>query len=252
MRRLLLTGEVKNLVKTLLHPGLLVMKTNLFALGLMGAGALLPVCGHAQGRSFITADAGPYTKFEIGPTFQTDGTLTKFTGIPGGSAINYDVGFNFDVAVGYAFNKYFSVEGEFGWNGNQISSVQGVSQQSTDLYNVPFVANVVLQYPIARTRVVPYLGGGVGGSVSVFDTDAFSNGAVTLVGSTSDFVLAYQAFAGVRIEINETMFAGVGYKYFATGDSTFSYESVFGGPDVDIGVSGGGTHMVLFSFNWKF
>jgi opacity protein-like surface antigen len=227
------------------------MRNNALPLALIAA-AVVPVCSPAQNRRFITQDAGPYSKFEVGPSFQTDGTLSQFTGIPGGSRIDYDVGFNFDAAIGYAFNKWIAVEGEFGWSANEINSAQGVSQQNTFLYNVPFMANLVLQYPIPATRLVPYLGGGLGGSLSIFDTDAFSNGSVTVVGDTSDFVFAYQAFAGLRFEINETMFVGIGYKYLGTADSTFSYDSVFGGPDVHLGVSGVGAHMVLFSFVWKF
>jgi len=228
------------------------MKTYTLALATIAATMLAPVHTLAQGRSLITADAGLYSKFEIGPSFQQDGTLSQFTGLPGGAKIDYDVGFNFDAAVGYALNKWLAVEGEFGWNANQIGSAQGVSFQSTYFYNLPFMANVVLQYPIRRTRLVPYLGAGVGGSVSIFDTDAFSNGLVTLVGSDSDFVFAYQAFAGLSFEINENMFAGVGYKYLGTSDSSFSYEAAFGGPDADLSISGVGTHMILFSFIWKF
>ena len=215
------------------------------------AALLSPSVGSAQ-RSFITADAGPYTKFDVGPTFSQDGQITKFSGFPDGNNISYDVGFAFDAAIGYAFNKWVAVEGEFGWSGSKMDSVQGIQQNDTFLYNVPFLANVVLQYPIHRTRLIPYLGGGVGGSVSIFDTDYFSNGAVTIVGNESDFVFAYQAFAGLRVEINENMSAGVGYKYFATTDSTFSFDSAFGGPNLDLGISGARTHMVLFSFDWKF
>ena len=227
------------------------MKTT-FPACLIAVALLAPLMGVAQNRSFITADGGLYSKFEIGPTFRPDGEVTKFGGFSTGNTISYDVGFDFDMAIGYAFNKWVSVEGEFGWNGNQISGVQGFQLQDTYLYNVPFIANIVFQYPIRRTRLIPYAGGGGGGSVSIFDTDLFSNGAVTLVGNESDFVYAYQAFAGVRFEINDKMSAGLGYKYFGTGDSSYSFESTSGGPDFNLGVSGGGVHMVLCTFNWKF
>jgi len=213
---------------------------------------LLPSLSRGAQRSFITADASPYTRFELGPTFLQDGEITKFTGFPNGNNISYDVGFAFDAAIGYAFNKWVSVEGEFGWNGATMNHVQGIQESDTLLYNAPFLANVVLQYPIKRTRLIPYLGGGVGGSVSVFDTDLFSNGAVSIVGSDAQVVFAYQAFAGLRVEINEQMSAGIGYKYFATSDPTFSFDSAFGGPNLDLGISGARTHMVLFSFNLRF
>ena len=225
---------------------------NRIALSSLLAASLLPALCQGAQRQFITADAGPYTKFEIGPTFQQDGEITKFTGFPDGNNISYDVGFAFDAAIGYAFNKWVSVEGEFGWNGASIDRAQGIQESDTFLYNAPFLVNAVFQYPIPRTRVVPYVGGGVGGSVAVFDTDIFSNGSVTLVGNDATVVFAYQAFAGVRFEINENMSAGIGYKYFGTTDSTFSFDAAFGGPDLELGISGVSTHMVLFSFNVKF
>ena len=178
--------------------------------------------------------------------------MTEFGGFATGSGVSYDVGFAFDATFGYAFNKWFSVEGEFGWNGNGISQAQGIQEQNTYVYEIPFLVNVGFQLPLPRTKLVPYVGAGVGGSASVFDTDLYSNGATTVVGSESDFVLAYQAFAGVRYEINEQMFAGLGYKFFATGSPTYSFDAAFGGPDFDVGFSGARTHMVMFSFVWKF
>jgi opacity protein-like surface antigen len=226
------------------------MKT--FRVASLFAFLLFPALCHGSQRSFITADASPYAKFEVGPAFLQDGEITKFSGFPNGNNISYDVGFAFDAAVGYAFNKWVSVEGEFGWNGAQVNSAQNIQQSDTFIYNVPFIANVVLQYPIPHTRIVPYIGGGAGGSASIFDTDYFSNGAVTIIGNEAEVVFAYQGFAGVRVEINDSMSAGIGYKYFGTTNPTFSFDAAYGGPNLDLGISGAKTHMVLFSFNMKF
>lgn len=213
-----------------------------------------PTAALAQNRAFITGDAGPYLKFELGPTFTEDGEITEFTGGGEGGRIDYYTGFNFDAAIGFAFNKYISTEFEFGWNGNEIHSAQFLAEEDSFLYSVPFLANLVLQGPIplGHSNLVPYVGGGVGGSTTIFDTDGFSNGAVTLFGSSSDVVFTYQAFAGVRYDINEQMSAGVGYKYFVGEDSRFEYDGLFGDPDAHLGISGVRSHMVLFQFNWKF
>jgi opacity protein-like surface antigen len=227
------------------------MKTILLA-GVGAALVLAATPGFAQFRNFVTSDAGMYSRFEMGPTFRQNGDMTDFGGFPTGNGVSYDVGFAFDAVFGYAFNKWFGLEGEFGWNGNTINSVQGIQEQDTYVYEVPFLANVAFQIPLPRTKLIPYLGGGVGGSWSIFDTDLYSNGAATVVGNESDFVLAYQAFAGLRYEINEQMSAGVGYKFFATGSPTYSFEPAFGGPDFDVGFTGSRSHMILFSFVWKF
>jgi opacity protein-like surface antigen len=92
---------------------------------------------------------------------------------------------------------------------------------------------------------------GAGGSATIFDTDSFSNGAITLFGDDSDVVFAYQAFAGVRFDLNERMSLGIRYKYFATEDSSYRFDSSFG-PPVRLGIEGVRTHLVTVSFNLKF
>jgi opacity protein-like surface antigen len=101
--------------------------------------------------------------------------------------------------------------------------------------------------------VVPYIGGGVGGSATIFDTDGLSNGAVTVVGSDTDVVFAYQGFAGLRFVINTQMSAGAGYKYFASEGSSYRFESLFCcGPDLHIRFEGVSIHMATFNFTLKF
>lgn len=207
----------------------------------------------AQHGGFINREGGPYFRAAAGVSLTEEGQVTQFT--PGGSggAIDFDPGFNANIAVGFAFNQYFGLELEFGGSGGKIHSVKGLSIQDTFFYQAPFLANVVLQYPVPRTIMVPYLGAGAGGSVTAFDTDVFSNGTATLYGSDSDFVFAWQFFAGVRFDLNEHMSLGGGYKYFATGDSSFSYPSYpFPGPDAHLGIEGTRSHMILFVFNMKF
>ena len=213
---------------------------------------LTPSSSPAQQRSFITRDAGPYFRFDLGPTFTEDGRLTELGSGSGGNEVRYDTGFTFDASAGYAFNNWVAAELQLGTTWNEIDSVEGVRMNDTFLFNVPIMANVILQWPIPRTRLVPYLGGGVGGSTTVFDTDGFDDGVVTLVGSDSDFVFAWQGFAGLRFEINERMFLGLAYKYLATGDSSYEYEALFGGPDFDLGIEGTRSHTVTFSFSMKF
>jgi len=208
----------------------------------------------AQGLRFSTEGAGPYFRADVGPSFFQDGRLNKFGGSTR-SDVEFETGFAVDAAVGYAFNKYLAADFEFGFVGADIESVPGFFvNDNTLLYNAPFLANVTLSYPIPRTIVTPYIGAGVGGSVTVFDTDGFGNSTDAVFGDDSDVVFAWQAFAGLRFDLNKQVSLGVGYKYFNTEDSSFSYPPLFPGtgPDFGVGFDGVHSHSVLFTFQMKF
>jgi opacity protein-like surface antigen len=212
-----------------------------------------------QHRSFITQDAGPYWRVDVGSAIAQDNHLTDFAGLTSGNKIRYDVGFAFDAALGYAFNKWVAAELETGWTWNAIDSIQGLQVDDTSFSTIPIFANVVLQYPIPRTLVVPYIGAGVGGAATIFDTDGVfyqtGSGGLGFFGTSSDFVFAYQGFAGVRIQLNDQMQLGVGYKYLATDRSTFGEDTdyyYYYGPELHLGVSSQAIHMALLTFTFKF
>jgi opacity protein-like surface antigen len=197
--------------------------------------------------------AGPYCRFELGPSVFQDGRLTQFGG-PASSTVEYDVGFAGSAAFGYAFNPYLAADFEFGGIGTQIHSVSGYYLSDTYMDNLPFMANFTLSFPIRRTILVPYLGGGVGGSLTIFSTDGFWNESVVVFGDDSEFVFAWQAFAGLRFQLNKQMSLGIGYKYFATQDSSFSFPPgyPYTGPSLSMGFEGVRAHSVMVSFQAGF
>lgn len=197
---------------------------------------------------FTPEGAGPYFRAGAGPSFFQDGRLTQFGG-PANNTVQYDAGAAVNAAVGYAFNKFFAMDFETGYIGARIRNVPGYFSDNSTIENVPLLFNGVISIPNRRNNVVPYFGAGVGPSVSVFDTDGFSDGSTTVFGRESDTVFALQVFAGLRFMINPEMSLGFGYKYFATGDPTFSYPP---GPNFDVGFKGVRTHSVLFTFEWMF
>jgi opacity protein-like surface antigen len=155
----------------------------------------------AQTYSFFPEGAGPYFRVGVGPSFFENGQLTDFGG-PVSSRVEYRPGLATEAALGYAFNKYLATDFELGVVGAEINNVTGFTSHNSYLYNFPFLANVMLSYPIPRSIVTPYIGVGVGGANVVFDTDHFSNGATTVVGNEDDVVFAWQAFAGLRFQLN--------------------------------------------------
>jgi opacity protein-like surface antigen len=244
------TTDATNQQTNLMH-----MKTRYFA-GLAGlmvlSGALT---AQAQNYYYYPEGAGPYLRSGIGPAFFENGRISNFGG-PANGTVNYQTGVSADVAIGYAFNKYLATDLELGFVGAKIQSAQDYYSDNSYLYEAPFMANFILSCPIPQTLLVPYIGAGVGGSAATFDTDNFSDAPAkntTVVGRESDVVFAYQAFAGLRFNLNPTMSVGIGYKYFATEGPTFTYPSgYYGGPDFQMGFDGVHTHSVQFTFQWSF
>ncbi|MGA3268310.1 MAG: outer membrane beta-barrel protein [Verrucomicrobiota bacterium] len=200
--------------------------------------------------------AGLYVRADMGPSFFQSGQITKFGpfNAPAAGRVDYNTGLDANMAVGWAFDQYVSLDGEVGYDGATINSVQNFNSSDARVYDVPFLANLTLSYPIPHTILVPYVGGGAGGADSIFDAHGFNNGATYLHGSENDVVFAYQAFAGLRFRLNPNLSLGIGYKYFATADTSYSYPPgrFQPGPNMDIGFDGVRTHNVLFTFEWKF
>ena len=201
-----------------------------------------------QTYSYLPEGAGPYFRVGIGPSFYQNGRLTGFGG-PFSARVEYNEGLASDVAVGYAFNQYVATDFELGFNGAEINNVDasGFNTHNSYLYNFPFLANVILSYPIPQSIVTPYIGVGVGGANDVFDAGNNFGGEVS--GSQNDVVFAWQAFAGLRFQLNPQISIGIGYKYFGTGNPTFSYPP---SPNFDVGFDGVRTHSILFTFQMNF
>lgn len=228
------------------------MKT--IALTVLGISTLLLKESALQAQHYYSPPegAGLYLRAGLGGTLLEDGKLTDFGGVAD-NRIEYEVGIVAQGAVGYAFNQYLATELEFGFIGAEIDSVSGLFADNTYLYNMPMLANVVFSFPIPQTVVVPYVGVGAGGAVTVFDTDGFGDNSVMLFGNDSDVVFAWQAFAGLRFELNDHMSLGLGYKYFAADDASFKYGSAFpGGPDFKLGLEGVTAHSLFITFQFRF
>jgi len=201
--------------------------------------------------------AGPVFRLGVGPSFFQDSRITAFStpGVaPTGpvptvpSPVNFDTGLAAEAALGWAFNQYAALDFETGYSGAEINNVPGYLSNHSHLYNIPFLGNFTLSYPIPHTFLTPYVGAGAGGADAVFDADHFNDGVDFVDGSENDVVFAWQAFAGLRFNISRHVSFDVGYKYFATGNPTFTYP-----PDnFNVGFKGVRTHSVLFAFRFVF
>ena len=207
---------------------------------------------------------GPYFRAGIGPSFFQDGLLKGFSfassgavaGFTGPTAIvKYNVGVSGYGAAGFAINRYVALDFELGYTWASIDSVQNYYVNNSSIGNLPFLANVTFSLPIPHSNVIPYIGGGAGGSDSIFDAHPLQETVSPPLsqnfvdGSESDVVFAWQAFAGVRFQIDPNISVGIGYNYFMTGNPTFSYPP---GPNLNVVFRGVRTHTVMFTFQANF
>lgn len=226
------------------------MKTKLLLAGTLTL-AQLNLIAQGQYTYWDAPGAGPYIRAAIGPSLYEDAQIKSFAGSPGGE-VEYTAGFSLFGAIGYGFNDYIAADFEAGISGVLLDGAQGFNVHDSTLFNAPFLFNLTFSLPLADGNVVPYVGGGAGGSVVTFDADAFGNGSVTLYNADSDVVFAWQIFAGLKFIVTDNIWLGFGYKYLVTEDPDFNYP-ISGGPgDIIFSLEGIHSHNLLFTFNWEF
>lgn len=224
------------------------MKTfSAFSIGIC-AGALCFTTAQAQtNKVYVGVDAGG--------ALTSDPKVKEFFGaVPPDTKVKLDPGIRVGFVGGYRLTDWFAVEGETGVIANNIDSITGATMDGNATFsNVPFLVNARLQLPKNRCPVTPYIGGGVGGSASVIALEHHIDlGGVRMRGSDATVVFAYQAFAGLRYDINEHMSAGVAYHYFVTTGADWKAESSSGTDTDHLRFSGVQSHAVTATFEYRF
>ena|SRR5664279_1508591 len=141
-----------------------------------------------------------------------------FKDASGSGTLKFDPGIRLDMAGGYQFTPWLAAELETGIIFNNASTTSKDGADKNDLYmtQVPLMANVTCQVPLA-SRLHPFLGAGVGAvKTSLENSNWLSNQQ-----SGNDTTFAYQGFAGIRYEINSRMELGLEYKFFGTAEHKF-------------------------------
>ncbi len=113
-----------------------------------------------------------------------DVTLSRDTGFAVGSTAGYDFG-------------HVRLEGELGYKTNDLTHFDGDSSSLGTMLNLYYDFH-------NNTRVTPYVGAGLGFS------------SIHLTDFGSKVVFAYQAGAGIEIELNRALSVDLGYRYFGT------------------------------------
>jgi opacity protein-like surface antigen len=240
---LTLSGNSTKRPQTMINANIASHSLSCSPLVLVAALSVTLSAGAAQGELYVRSG--------IGPAFAKDTELERFFTAPvNNNKVELETGFHFDVAIGYPVIDWFAVEAEIGLTDNVVKSVQGTSDDDLGFTQAPFLINVVLQLP-NETGLVPFIGGGGGGSVNAIYADDFTLGGVRFDGSDADVTYAYQAFGGLRYDFDPRMSVNVMYKYVVTGDSSWEADVSFGGSS-RAEINGFCTHTVVAAFTYRF
>lgn len=151
------------------------------------------------------------------------------------SGATYDLetrdGLRFDFHCGYRIKKWAAVEVEAGAIETKLDDLA-----EHDLYQIPILVNLVLNYPGEKLR--PFISVGIGGVEWVAVPQARYYPAST----DSDFVFAGQVSVGLRYRIHKHLELGLGYKLLLVSPVHF--------PTARIESSR--THSIFAAATWDF
>lgn len=192
---------------------------------------------------------GLYGWYEAGPALTDTARIRDFFGEEvRGNPVKFDTGFHFGLAIGREITDYLRIELESGFNYNSIKDIGASTASSGNVYRVPVMGNVVLQYP-NRTHLTPVVGGGFGAHWAVIDAQNIALESTVIDDSSSTWVFGYQGYGGLRYEFNERMNLGVFYHYTVADGPSWKFDNLPGG---NFKLNSLRTHTLALTFGWYF
>jgi outer membrane protein OmpA-like peptidoglycan-associated protein len=156
-----------------------------------------------------------------------DESEVEFTGFPTVFDVEYDTGWVMTGAVGYRWD-YLRLEFELAYRDNESESVTPVPFVANTLFAdtsyFSQMINLVWDIPLGDNFRLS-LGGGIGGAQVNYDLGGVF-GVVPYSIDDDDYVFAYQAIAGIAVDISDHMELFVEYRYFGTDEFEASGNSV--------------------------
>jgi len=181
---------------------------------------------------------GPYASIFLGASFPTNTSVTSTEFGAGGSTFNdrveFDPGINIGATGGFDFG-FLRLEGELSHKNGEMSTVTEQATNGNRFVNVDGrLGALALLFNIFfdlhnSTPVTPYFGGGVGFATlhlsDTIGTQTDTGDRVILYRSDDDTVFAYQAGAGLEIDLNYGISLDLAYRYFGTSKARFDRNS---------------------------
>jgi OmpA-OmpF porin, OOP family len=207
-------------------------------------GLLIATCvfGQPEGR----IEPKPYVRGDLGVAITEDADASFFPGV-GSVTMDLDPGIRFSAAGGALFGDYFALELETGWIINEIDSITGFNDVDGYVSQVPFLLNARFEFR-NNTGLTPFIGAGAGGTATGINLDDADAGTFDVDGSAADVVFAWQAFGGLKYELNENLSVGIIYKYFWSDDAEWDVEDT----TQDIIFEGARSHSISAVVSYKF
>ncbi len=195
----------------------------------------------------VSAPLGVRGWYELGATVIEDAKLESFFDEPGsGNKVKFDPGFRGAIALGKEFSRYVAIEAEGGFHYNSIRSIGGAVSDNGELYQIPVLGNLVLQFP-NRTGLVPVIGVGVGGVFNILDGDDITLGASRFSGTEETWSFAYQGYGGLMYSFRPDMALGVGYHYLRNDGPSWDL-----GDGRDVKLNRLVNHSFVLTFTFRF
>jgi OmpA-OmpF porin, OOP family len=203
---------------------------------LIAAGTMLLI-----GAANASAQTSPvYLDGELGASFPQSLTFKN----SGGTKATFNPGVRADIVLGYNLSDCFAVEFNTGAIWNSVDKIGGESLSSEgasfNLYQIPFLANLVYKTPVWK-GFSGYIGAGAGGEAAILGVNVPGHSA-----SDNDFTFAYQGLAGVKYAICKNTEIGLGYKFLGTLDHHWTIAGE------GISTEALYTHSIMATLTYKF
>ena len=166
--------------------------------------------------SSMAAGDSIYIKGNIGLGIPLDSDIDNMPENAGAAEMSFDSGFLGTFAVGYDLASPFRVEGEYGWQKNDLDRLSYKNQFGNfDQGDFKVQSLMVNGYYDIDTGSawIPFVGAGIGWAKVDLNTPALPLG-------DNDDVFAYQIMAGVAYAISDQLFVDAQYRFFGTQDAT--------------------------------
>jgi outer membrane protein OmpA-like peptidoglycan-associated protein len=193
---------------------------------------------------------GWYLDGGVGANFTSDSTASTAAG---NRTATFDTGYSALAGGGYAFGNGLRAEGEVLYSRAGVDQMKGSTGSSGSLSNTDFFVNGLYDIDLDKIGVgqyvshqmwYPYVGVGVGaGLPETGHAGILANGGSF---NDEDLQFAYQAIAGVAVQMDANWAVTADYRYVATTDATF--KTTAGGT----GTMENASHNIMLGVRYSF
>lgn len=190
------------------------MNLRILSLAAVGLGVV------ANSPASLAGTKGPFVGIMGGANFSGDQDISG-PGVGINRTVDTDTGWAVIPSIGYRYGNGVRTEFELGYRSNDVDSLSGVGGAAGSGEITAKSAMLNLLYDVdTGSRVMPYIGGGIGYAQVDYDTvRPVGVGAGQI--DDEDNVFAYQGIAGLSYWVSQSVELAAEYRYFATKDPDF-------------------------------